>query len=159
MFRAGLTAGIFVLPRTRMKVPKLNSIYSCGGNSLTISGGRAVFETICLEEGRTVSQPSGSHKKFRSTQPLGRQVLKVLVEYFTQAVGRLSPQLAYFRLFSVRRRPSPFISRSECLARASLRYGRPHRSLWQTEMQSGPEKSPGLDNTFFASGRQPQMWS
>src|SRR5882762_7605781 len=28
---------------------------------------------------------------------------------------------------------------------ASLRYGHLHRSLWQTEMQSGPEKSPELD--------------
>src|SRR5260370_3067209 len=94
-----------------------------GGNSLTISGGRAVFETICLEEAAQYHRPSGSHKKFRPTQPLGRQVLKVLVEYFTQPVRASQSAARILPVVFCPKKTQPF--------------------------HLGPEKSPGLDTALI----------
>jgi len=47
-----------------MEVPKLKSDLIVGGNSLTISGGRAVLETICLEEAEQYHRPAGRTRSF-----------------------------------------------------------------------------------------------
>src|SRR5260370_40903984 len=94
-----------------------------GGSSLRISGGRAVFETICLEEAAQYHRPSGSHKKFRPTQPLGRQVLKVLVEYFTQPVRASKSAARILPVVFCPKKTQPF--------------------------HLGPEKSPGLDTALI----------